>query len=136
MGRWARGGTEGTYLNMHRRFPSDMKSDLGESLHILKSRRFVCPKGMCSGIYHKLSILLITSLRTRQSPRKVRKRRRTYNAVGNGNPALYNVRNIPLVMFPFQAEPRMGVGPEISFPSLFKWRKIARKTSIIPDHIE
>jgi hypothetical protein len=106
-----------------------VKSNLGESLHILKSRRFVCPKGMRSGIYHELSLLICHVFKTEGIVLRIAENRRTYNALGNDNPALCNVRNIPEVTFPFQAEPRMGVGPEISFPSLFKWRKIARKIS-------
>jgi hypothetical protein len=52
---------EGTYLDMHRRFPSDMKRNLGKSLHILKSRRFVRSKRMCSGIYYQLLSCFLTS---------------------------------------------------------------------------
>jgi hypothetical protein len=51
----------------------------------------------------------------------LRKKKKTYNAVGNDNPVLYNVRNIPEVMFPFQAEPQMGVGPIISLHSTCCW---------------
>jgi hypothetical protein len=40
-----------------------MKSDLGKSLHILKSRRFVRSKGVCSGIYYQLLSCFITSSR-------------------------------------------------------------------------
>ena len=52
---------KGTYLNMHRRLPSDMQSNLVKSLHILKSRRFVRSKGMCSGIYDQLLSFLTSS---------------------------------------------------------------------------
>jgi hypothetical protein len=47
----------------------------------------------------------------------LRKKKKTYNAVGNDNPVLYNVRNIPEVMSLFQAGPQMGVGPIISLQS-------------------
>jgi hypothetical protein len=50
-----------THLDMHRRLPSYMQSNLGKSLHILKSRRFVRSKGMCSGVYHQLSSGFLTS---------------------------------------------------------------------------
>ena len=85
-----------------------MQRNLGKSLHILKSRRFVRSKGMRSGIYSQL-LSLLTPSRLRELSREW-----TYNALGNDNPALYNVRNISEVMYPFQAEPQMGVGPIIS----------------------
>jgi hypothetical protein len=50
-----------------------------------------------------------------------RDEKRTYNALGNDNPVLYNVRNVPEVMYPFQAEPRMGVEPDISYHPACSW---------------
>jgi len=47
----------------------------------------------------------------------------TYNAAGNDNPVLYNVRNIPVVMSLFQAGPQMGVGPVISFYSCISFEE-------------
>ena len=86
-----------------------MQRNLGKSLHILKSRRFVRSKRMCSGIYYQPLSFLSYVFKTEGISREW-----TYNAVGNDNPVLYNVRNIPEVMYPFQAEPQMGVGPIIS----------------------
>ena len=113
--RQGRGGTrkEGTYLNMHRRFPGDMQSNLGESLHVLKSRRFVRSEGMCSGIYYQL-LSSLTYSRPRVLSREWWREGGTYNVSDSDNPVLYNARSIPEVASLFQAGPRMGVGPIIS----------------------
>lgn len=70
---------DGTYLNMHRRFPSDMQGNLGKSLHVFEGRRFVRSEGMCSGIYHQF-LSSLTHIRPRVTSREWWREGRTYNA--------------------------------------------------------